>query len=91
MEIPAGLLNGLGVVGVVVLMALFVIRGTLVPRSTYLEKVREAEERRKESQAKDQQIAELIGQNTKLADVGTAMTAILRAIERGPVDRGHDR
>lgn len=90
MEIPAGLLNGLGVVGVVVLMAWLVITGKLVPRNIYLDKVRESEEKGRALATKDEQLAEKDIQLTELAEVGRTVDAVMRAVQQN-ARRGDDQ
>lgn len=71
------------------LVAVFVIliyRGSLIPRRTYDDKVHDGNEWRTESRIKDQQIAEKDRQLTELAEVGRAVNAVMRAIQRGPKD-----
>lgn len=85
MVIPAGL-DGIGTVGVVLLMGLLVVRGLLVPRNIYLDKVRECEEKDKQLHAKDDQIAEKDKQLGHLDEVGRTMEAVLRAIQYGSTD-----
>lgn len=81
MEIPVGL-DGLGVVGVVLLMGLLVIRGLLVPRNIYLDKVREGEEKDRQLRAKDEQLAEKDKQLGHLAEVGRTVDAVMRAVQQ---------
>lgn len=81
--IPPGLLNGLGVVAVVLLMGWLVVTGRLVPRRTYDDKAHEAAEWRAESRIKDQQLAVKDEQLRQLSEVGAVMNAVLRAVQRG--------
>lgn len=74
--IPAGLFNGLGVVGVVLLMGWLVVTGRLVPRKTHQDALDALTK-------KDEQIAEKDVQLGHLAEVGRAMNAVLRAVQQG--------
>ena len=81
--IPPGLLDGLGVVGVVLLVGWFVWTGRLVPRRTYEDKCHETSEWRTEARIKDQQLHELTEQNTAmLREFGPTVTDLLRGIRR---------
>lgn len=85
MVIPAGL-DGLGVVSVVLLMGLLVIRGLLVPRNIYLDKVREGELKDQQLRTKDEQLAEKDKQLGHLDEVGRTMQAVLQAIQQRVAD-----
>lgn len=63
-----------------------VLRGKLLPRSTYDDKVHEANEWRAESRLKDAQIAEKDEQLRHLGAVGRTVDAVMRAIQRGAKD-----
>lgn len=80
-NVPPEVLDGLGVVAVVVLIGWLVVTGRLVPRRTYDDKVHEANEWRTEARIKDQQIAELNEQKRLLAEVGTTVEAIMRGLQ----------
>lgn len=72
------------------LVALFVItiiRGGLVPRRTYDDKIHEAQEWRTESRLKDQQIAEKDAQLGHLAEVGRTIEKVFRTQQERERDR----
>lgn len=76
--LPVSLLDGLGTVGVVVVIGLLIATGKWVPRKTYDDKCHEADEWRTEARIKDQQIHELVEQNTALLrEFGPLLTDFL--------------
>lgn len=79
-EIPFGLFDGLGVVGVVILVGWLIMTGRLVPRKTHEDSIHEANEWRTESRIKDQQIAEKDTQLRYMAEVGRTVDSIMRAM-----------
>ena len=70
----AALGNGIGVVGVIVLMGWLVVTGRLVPKRFYDELV-------KALAAKDKQIAEKDVQLGHMSEVGKNFDAIMRALQ----------
>lgn len=78
--IPLGVFDGLGVVGVVIIVGWLVMTGRLVPRRTYDDKVHEANEWRTESRIKDAQIHEKDTQLQHLAEVGRTVDHIMRSM-----------
>ena len=78
-----GLGSGWALLAVVVF---FIIRGQLVPRRTHDDALHDRDEWRAESRIKDAQIAEKDLQLRELSQVGRAVEAVMRAIQRGPRD-----
>ena len=79
--IPPGLLNGLGVVGVVLLMGWLVFTGRLVPRRTHEDVIHDRDEWRSESRIKDAQIAEKDMQLRHMAEVGKTVEQAFRGLQ----------
>lgn len=90
-QIPIALLNGIGVVGVVVLIGWFVWTGRLVTRPEYERVEHDRDEWRTESRLKDAQIVEKDQQLRHMAEVGITMKAVLEALQRLAHDGGNDR
>lgn len=68
------------------LAVLLILTGRLIPRSTYDDKVHEANEWRSESRIKDQQILELTEQNrSMLRAFGPTLTDFLAGLRRAGV------
>ena len=75
-------LNGIGVVGLVVLFALALGRGWIVTARELAQATHDRDEWRAESRIKDAQIAERDVQLAHLAEVGHAVNAVMRAIQK---------
>lgn len=84
--IPPGLLNGAGVIALLVGLFWMLASGRLFTRRQYDDKAHEANEWRAESRVKDAQIAEKDEQLRHLAEVGNTVDAVMRAIQRGSKD-----
>ena len=82
--VPPGLLNGLGVVGVVLLVGWFVWTGRLVPRREVERVEHDRDEWRTESRIKDAQIAEKDAQLLHMGEVGRQMRRVLTAVQQLP-------
>jgi hypothetical protein len=80
-SIPPGLLNGVGVVAVVLLVGWLVWSGRLVPRRTYEDVLHDRDEWRTESRIKDAQLAEKDTQLEHLGEVGRTVAAIMTAVQ----------
>lgn len=86
--VPIGsLTDGIGTVGVILLVGFLVVTGRLVPRRTYEDQVHEANEWRAESRIKDQQIAEKDTQLRHMGEVGRTVEQIMGAISARANDR----
>lgn len=82
--IPVSTLAPAALCGIFVLLVFF---GRLVPRTTYDDKVHEADQWRTESRVKDQQILELTEQNNKMLNAfGPTLTDFLRSLRRVGVE-----
>lgn len=75
-------LNGIGVVGIAVLLMLAFIRGWAVTARELANVVRDRDEWRTESRLKDQQIAEKDVQLGHLAEVGRTVEQLVRGLQR---------
>ena len=82
--IPPGLLDGLGVVGVVLLTGWLVWSGRLVPRREVERVEHDRDEWRAESRIKDSQIAEKDAQLKHMGEVGRQMRRVLTAVQQLP-------
>ena len=82
-EIPAGLYQGIGVVGVVLLVFWLLWSGRLVTKRELDNIAHDRDEWRTESRIKDQQIQVKDEQLSHLAEVGRTVDSIVRAIKRG--------
>jgi hypothetical protein len=76
---PPGLLNGVGVVSLCVFVTWLVLSGRLVSRKTHQDALDALA-------TKDKQIAEKDVQLRYLGEVGQAMNAVLRAVQRGATE-----
>lgn len=86
--IPVGLLDGIGVVGVVLLVGLGLAVGRLFTKRQYDDVAHDRDEWRTEARLKDQRIAELIEQNNiLLRDIAPAMTDFMQALQRAGKER----
>lgn len=78
--IPIGFIDGLGVVGVIVILGWMLASGRLYTRRQYDEAIHDRDEWRTESRIKDQQIAEKDTQIRHMSDgfglLGSVTTAI---------------
>jgi hypothetical protein len=94
--LPLALANGIGVVGVVLIVGWLVWTGRLVPRATHDAHVTLLNERlddeqhekaewRTESRIKDQQIQELNEQNQMLRAFGTTLNDFLQGLRRAGI------
>lgn len=77
----------LGIAGtgwaIVTLYTVAILRGRIVPRKTHEDTIHESQEWRTESRIKDQQIAELTDQNSKMLNAfGPTLTDFLRGLRR---------
>lgn len=82
--VPIGaLINGVGVVGVVIIVGWMVATGRLVTRREHADAIHDRDEWRAECRIKDQQIAEKDAQLRHMAEVGRTVDAIMRSIQRG--------
>lgn len=86
-QIPPGLLNGIGVVAVVLLVGWLVWSGRLVPRRTYEDVLHDRDEWRAESRIKDAQLAEKDTQLGHMGEVGRIVEAAMSSIHRRAEDR----
>lgn len=78
---------GLGSGWAAFIVVMFLIaRGQLIPRRTHEDTIHDRDEWRAESRIKDAQLAEKDGQLRELSEVGRAVNAVMRAIQRGPKD-----
>jgi hypothetical protein len=85
--IPVSLLDGVGVVGVVVFVGWLIMTGRWVPRRTYDDKVHEADEWRIESRIKDQQVKELSEQNEMMLKAfGPTLTDFLQSLRKAGLE-----
>ena len=80
--IPLNVLNGIGVVGICVLILLALARGWLVTGRELANVVHDRDEWRTESRIKDQQIAEQAAQLEHLAEVGRTVEQLARGLQR---------
>lgn len=87
--LPVSLLDGVGVVGVVVFVGWLIMTGRWVPRRTYEDQVDRANQWMAECRIKDQQIAlkdEQLSEKDKqlghMAEVGRTTQAIMSAIQK---------
>lgn len=99
---PLVLANGVGVVGVVLIVGWLVWTGRLIPKATHDREIAYLKERiedeqhtgaewRTESRIKDQQLLEVTEQNTKmLTAFGPTLTDFLRSLRRIAVARTID-
>ena len=79
----ASLLDGVGVVGIIVLVGLGFASGRLYTKRQYDDVIHDRDEWRAEGRLKDQLITELVEQNNiLLRDIAPAMTAYMAALER---------
>lgn len=69
-----------------IVVMLLIARGQLIPRRTHEDTIHDRDEWRAESRIKDAQLAEKDGQLRELSEVGRAVNAVMRAIQRGPKD-----
>lgn len=100
--LPLALANGIGVVGVVLVVGWLVWTGRLIPKSTHDREIRyltdrvedeqhEKGEWRTESRLKDQQVAELSAQNQAMLNAfGPTLTDFLRGLRRAGVGAAPD-
>jgi len=79
--IPIGFIDGLGVVGVVLILGWLLASGRLVTRREHEATVHDRDEWRAESRIKDQQIRERDEQLRHLSEVGETVEAIMRSIQ----------
>lgn len=86
--LPPGLAEGIGVVGVVLLVFWLIWSGRLVTKRELDHVEHDRNEWRTESRIKDQQIREKDDQITALAEVGKTVEAVLRALKSGPPASG---
>lgn len=82
--LPPGLSEGIGVVGVVLLVFWLLWSGRLVTKRELDKAEHDRDEWRTESRIKDQQIQEKDEQIRTLAEVGRTVEAVLRALKSGP-------
>ena len=64
----------------IVLVVVLILRGDLVPRRTYEDKVHEANEWRTESRIKDSQLAEKDKQLSHMGEVGRTVDRVMRSL-----------
>lgn len=89
--VPVALLNGIGVVGTVLLVGWFLWTGRLVTRREVERVEHDRDEWRAESRIKDSQVAEKDEQLRHVVEVGLTMKAVLEALQRLAHDGGNDR
>jgi hypothetical protein len=82
--LPAGFTEGIGVVGVVLLVFWLVWSGRLVTKRELDKAEHDRDEWRTESRIKDQQMQVKDDQLAHLAEVGRTVDAIMRALKSGP-------
>lgn len=80
--IPVALLNGIGVVGIVLIVGWLVWTGRLVPAREVERIEHDRDEWRAESRIRDAEIAEKNKQLEHVAEVGTTMKAVLGALQK---------
>lgn len=80
-QILPGLLNGVGIVGMLVLLWWMLATGHLFTKRQFDDKAHEADEWHAESRIKDQQIQEKDDQLRHLAEVGRTVAAIMTAVQ----------
>lgn len=85
--LPPGLFEGVGVVGIVLLVFWLLWSGRLVTKRELDNIAHDRDEWRAESRIKDQQLQIKDDQLDHLAEVGRTVDSILRAIKRG-TDQG---
>lgn len=88
-SLPPGLFDGMGVVGVVLLVGWLIMTDRLVTRRRLEDQQHETNEWRTESRIKDQQIAVKDEQLQHLAEVGRTIDMIMRALPRAADREGH--
>lgn len=82
--IPPGLLESVGIGGIVVALFWLLATGRLATRNTIDDARHDRDEWRTEARIKDQEIAEKNRQLAHLAEVGRTVDAVLRALKSGP-------
>lgn len=83
-DLPPGLLDNLGTIGLGLLLVYMIATGKLVTAREHSTVIHDRDEWRTESRIKDQQIAEQAVQLRELSEVGHTLQAVLNAIQRGP-------
>lgn len=82
--IPPGLLEGIGITGLVVALFWMLSSGRLTTRNVADDIRHDRDEWRTESRIRDQELAEKNRQLDHLAEVGRTVDAIMRALRSGP-------
>lgn len=89
--LPLDAANGLGVVGVCVLIVIGFATGRIFTKRQYDDVIHDRDEWRAESRIKDQQVLELTEQNTKMLNAfGPTLTDFLRGLRRAGVEARDD-
>ena len=79
--VPISTVGGIG--GLLILLFIMLANGRLFTRSQHDDAIHDRDEWRAESRLKDAQIAEKDEQLRQLAEVGRAVNAVMRAIQKG--------
>ena len=88
--VPVGLLDGVGVVGLVVLVGIGFGTGRLFTKRQYDDVIHDRNEWRAESRIKDSQITEKDRQLSHMAEVGKTVEALLAAYQKARRQGGDD-
>ena len=83
-DLPAGLLDGIGIAGLLVLAFVLLSRGVLVTRREVERLEHDRDEWRAESRIKDQQIAEKDAQLRHMGEVGRQVKRVMAALQQLP-------
>lgn len=82
--LPPGLLDGIGIGGILIVLFWLLVTGRIATRNTVDDVRHDRDEWRTEARIKDQEIAEKNRQLDHLAEVGRTVDAVLRALKSGP-------
>lgn len=86
-EVPVTLLDGIGVVGLVVLLGAGFATGRIFTKRQYDDVIHDRDEWRAESRLRDQEIAEKNEQLRHMAEVGGLMKQVLAAVKHTHKER----